>query len=93
MKDQYSFDNPVTRYERIAPPEQQQPEPGLDRELKPKADHGEETYRGSGSPVAGRSSPAAIPASVRPPRHVRSRGADVAISYLPQNQTRSGSSN
>ena len=47
-KDQYTFDDPVTRYERIAPPEQRQSEPGLDRDLRPKADHGEETYRGSG---------------------------------------------
>ena len=27
-KDQYTFDDPVTRYERIAPPEQRQSEPG-----------------------------------------------------------------
>ena len=32
--------------EKISPPEQRQPEPGLDQELKPKADHGERSYQG-----------------------------------------------
>jgi hypothetical protein len=30
MTDQYTFRNPVTAYEQIEPPEQSQPEPGLD---------------------------------------------------------------
>lgn len=88
MKDQYSFDNPVTRYERIAPPEQHQPEPGLDRELKPKADHGEESYRGSGrltgrrALVTGGDSGIGAAAAIAFARE----GADVAISYLPQEE-------
>jgi hypothetical protein len=48
MTDQYTFRNPVTAYEHISPPKQHQPEPGLDAELMPKADLGEETYRGTG---------------------------------------------
>ncbi len=48
MTDQYTFRNPVTAYETISPPEQHQPEPGLDAELAPRADLGEETYRGTG---------------------------------------------
>ena len=47
MTDQYTFQNPVTAYEKISPPEQHQPEPGLDAELAPKADLGEDTYRGT----------------------------------------------
>ncbi|XQN49814.1 NAD(P)-dependent dehydrogenase, partial [Glutamicibacter creatinolyticus] len=32
--------------EKISPPEQRQPEPGLDSEMIPLADHGERTYQG-----------------------------------------------
>ncbi len=86
--DQTTFDNPVTRYEKIAPPEQQQPEPGLDRDLKPLADHGEETYRGSGrltdrrALITGGDSGIGAAAAIAFARE----GADVAISYLPQEE-------
>lgn len=45
--------DPRTRYPKISPPVQRQPEPGLDSELSPVADHGETTYRGTGR-LAGR---------------------------------------
>lgn len=48
MTDQYTFRNPVTAYENIEPPNQHQPEPGLDAELIPKAHLGEDSYRGTG---------------------------------------------
>lgn len=48
MTDQYTFKNPVTAYDHIEPPKQHQPEPGLDAELTPKADLGEDSYRGTG---------------------------------------------
>jgi hypothetical protein len=35
VTDQYTFRNPVTAYDHIEPPEQHQPEPGLDAELLP----------------------------------------------------------
>ena len=38
MTDQYTFKNPVTAYEHISPPEQSQPEPGLDAKLTLKKD-------------------------------------------------------
>jgi hypothetical protein len=44
VTDQYSFTNPVTQYHSPKPPEQHQQPPGLDADLQPKADHGEETY-------------------------------------------------
>lgn len=87
-KDQYSFDNPVTRYERIEPPEQEQPEPGLDRDLKPRADHGEDSYRGSGrltdrrALVTGGDSGIGAAVAIAFARE----GADVAISYLPDEE-------
>lgn len=40
--------DPRKQYPDISPPPQVQPEPGLDAKLIPKADHGEETYRGAG---------------------------------------------
>ena len=50
-------------------PEQEQPYPGSDAELRPTADHGEESYRGSGK-LEGlpRSSPVATAASAAPSR-------------------------
>lgn len=38
--------DPVTAHPSITPPEQEQEEPGLDRDLIPQADHGEKSYRG-----------------------------------------------
>lgn len=38
--------DPVTAHPDISPPPQEQEEPGLDRDLVPKADHGEDSYRG-----------------------------------------------
>lgn len=87
-KDQYSFGNPVTLYDKIAPPEQRQSEPGLDQDLKPKADHGEDTYRGSGrlegrrALITGGDSGIGAAAAIAFARE----GADVAISYLPEEE-------
>lgn len=69
MTDQYTFKNPVTAYEHIEPPKQHQPEPGLDAKLTPKADLGEDTYRGTGRlEGARRLSPARIRGSAPPRR-------------------------
>ncbi len=86
--DQYTFDNPVTRYEQLSPPEQQQPEPGLDRDLQPLADHGEQTYRGTGrltgrkALITGGDSGIGAATAIAFARE----GADVAISYLPEEE-------
>ncbi len=87
-RDQYSFDNPVTRYDTISPPEQQQPEPGLDRDLKPLADLGEESYRGTGrltdrrALITGGDSGIGAATAIAFARE----GCDVAISYLPEEE-------
>ncbi|GHD09122.1 SDR family oxidoreductase [Zhihengliuella salsuginis] len=84
-KGQARLDNPVTKYPQVSPPKQDQPEPGLDAKLEPRADHGEETYRGSGR-LAGRKAlitggDSGIGAAVAI-AYAR-EGADVAIAYLP----------
>jgi NAD(P)-dependent dehydrogenase (short-subunit alcohol dehydrogenase family) len=86
--DQYTFQNPVTRFERIDPPEQQQREPGLDRDLTPAADHGEHTYRGSGrltdrrALITGGDSGIGAATAIAFARE----GADVALAYLPEEE-------
>ncbi len=92
MTDQYTFKNPVTAYEHISPPEQSQPEPGLDAKLTPKADLGEDTYRGTGrlegrkAIVTGADSGIGAATAIAFARE----GADVVLSYLPEEEQDAG---
>ncbi|MBG6215879.1 NAD(P)-dependent dehydrogenase (short-subunit alcohol dehydrogenase family) [Arthrobacter sp. CAN_A6] len=86
--DQYTFQNPVTRFESITPPKQDQPEPGLDRDIEPKADRGENSYRGTGrlsgrkALITGADSGIGAAVAIAFARE----GADVALSYLPEEE-------
>jgi NAD(P)-dependent dehydrogenase (short-subunit alcohol dehydrogenase family) len=88
VSDQLDFQDPATRYPSISPPEQDQPEPGLDQELQPHADHGEESYRGTGrlqgrkALVTGADSGIGAAVALAFARE----GADVALSYLPEEE-------
>ncbi|WIE84808.1 SDR family oxidoreductase [Curtobacterium sp. MCPF17_021] len=68
--------------------EQQQQPPGSDQELTPKADHGEESYRGSGkltgkrAVITGGDSGIGKAVAIAFARE----GADVLISYLPEEE-------
>ncbi|MDJ0320004.1 glucose 1-dehydrogenase [Pseudarthrobacter sp. PS3-L1] len=88
MTDQYTFRNPVTAYEKVSPPKQHQEEPGLDSELTPLADLGEDTYRGTGrlegrkAIVTGADSGIGAATAIAFARE----GADVVLSYLPEEE-------
>ncbi|TPW78324.1 SDR family oxidoreductase [Schumannella sp. 10F1B-5-1] len=89
MTDQYRFTDPRSAYPRIRPPVQQQPEPGLQSQADPVPDLGESTYRGTGR-LAGRRAlitggDSGIGGAVAI-AYAR-EGADVAISYLPEEQS------
>ncbi|ROQ36548.1 hypothetical protein EDF46_3090 [Frondihabitans sp. PhB188] len=86
--DQYSFEDPRTRYPNISPEVQQQPEPGLQSQMTPVPDLGEESYRGTGrltgrrALITGADSGIGAAVAIAFARE----GADVALSYLPEEQ-------
>lgn len=84
--DQYTMQNPLTQYPKVNASGELQPEPGLDAATRPKADHGEETYRGLGrlkgrkALITGGDSGIGAAVAIAYARE----GADVVINYLPE---------
>ena len=87
--DQLTLQDPVKRYPQITPPEESLPGTGLDAEMTPKADLGEESYRGTGrlegrkALVTGGDSGIGAATAIAFARE----GADVVITYLEQEET------
>jgi NAD(P)-dependent dehydrogenase (short-subunit alcohol dehydrogenase family) len=87
--DQYTLADPTKLYADIDTEKQTHPGSGLDAKLKDKADLGEETYRGSGrlkgrkALITGGDSGIGAATAIAFARE----GADVAISYLEEEET------
>ncbi|MCR2815254.1 SDR family oxidoreductase [Microbacterium jiangjiandongii] len=87
-RDQYTFTDPAKLYADIEPKNQEMAEPGLDAELIDKADLGEDSYRGTGrltgrkALITGGDSGIGAATAIAFARE----GADVALSYLPEEQ-------
>lgn len=88
MANQLTHDNPVERHPKISPPEQDQDFPGLDADLNPKADLGEESYVGTGrlkgrkALITGADSGIGGATAIAFARE----GADLVLSYLPDEE-------
>ena len=86
--NQYRMQNPLTQYPQPEFPAQHQPEPGLDRKMKPEPDHGEMSYIGFGrlegrkALITGADSGIGRAAAIAFARE----GADIVLNYLPEEE-------
>ena len=86
--DQHTFEDPSKKYADIDTTAQSQEGPGLDADLEEKADRCEKTYRGAGrltgrkALITGADSGIGAAVAIAFARE----GADVAISYLPEEE-------
>jgi NAD(P)-dependent dehydrogenase (short-subunit alcohol dehydrogenase family) len=88
MTDRLTMQDPRSQYPQPPFPKQPQSAPGLAREMDPKPDHGEQSYKGAGrllgrkALITGGDSGIGRAAAIAYARE----GADVAIGYLPDEE-------
>jgi NAD(P)-dependent dehydrogenase (short-subunit alcohol dehydrogenase family) len=88
VTDQYTLTDPSKLYADIDTPEQYLEGAGLDADLKSPADHGEQTYRGTGrlqgrkALITGADSGIGAAVAIAYARE----GADIAMAYLPEEE-------
>lgn len=88
MTDRLTMQDPRKQYPAPPFPDQPQPRPGLAGKLKPRPDHGEESYQGSGrldgrkALITGGDSGIGRAVAIAFARE----GADIALSYLPEEE-------
>src|SRR3712207_3025047 len=89
MTDQTQATDPTEQYDQPEHTDEQQPHPGLTEQMQDQPDHGEETYRGSDrltgkrAIITGGDSGIGRAVALAFARE----GADVLISYLPEEET------
>ncbi|MFC3687935.1 SDR family oxidoreductase [Aquipuribacter hungaricus] len=89
MSDQYTMQDPTTQYPTADEQwQQQQAGPGLEKEMGPKPDAGEQSYRGSGRLAGRRAVVTGADSGIGRATAIAfaREGADVVLSYLPEEE-------